>query len=49
LKRALGGYFIKDKKLKGSKTFDGTIKGVSWTTKLKRLYARPVKNVISGL
>jgi hypothetical protein len=32
--------FIKDKKLKGSKTFDRTIKGVSWTTKLKRLYAQ---------
>jgi hypothetical protein len=41
--------FFKDKKLKGSKTFDGKIEGVSWTTKLKRLYARPVKNIISGI
>jgi hypothetical protein len=40
--------FIKQKKFKGRK-FDGQIKDVSWTTKLKRKFARPVTNIISGL
>jgi hypothetical protein len=41
--------FIKDKKMKGSQTFDGKIGGVTWTTKLNRLFARPTRRVISGL
>jgi hypothetical protein len=41
--------FIKNKKIEGAKGFDGTIKGVSWFTRLKRKFARPVRNIIPGI
>lgn len=37
----------KDKKLKGK--FDGKIKGVDWTTRIKKAFARPTRNILPGL
>lgn len=37
----------KQKKLK--KKFDGKVSGASWSTKLKKAFARPTRNIIPGL
>lgn len=37
----------KDKTLKGK--FDGKIKSVNWTTRLKKAFARPTRNIVQGL
>lgn len=41
--------FIKDKKLRGSATFDGRARGVTWITKTKRIFSGPTRNIISPL
>ena len=41
-----------DERLRKSKSrvkFDGRIKGVSWTTRIKKAFARPSRNIIPGL
>lgn len=37
----------KEKKLKGK--FDGKVSGINWTTRIKKAFARPTRNIIPGL
>lgn len=37
----------KEKKLKGK--FNGKVKGVNWTTRIKKAFARPTRNILPGV
>lgn len=41
--------WMKDKKIIGGGKFTGQVKGISWTTRLKRMFSRPTRNLLSGL
>jgi len=41
--------WMKDKRITGGGKFTGQITGLTWSEKLKRVFSRPIRNVLSGL
>lgn len=41
--------FIKDKRIVGNRAFDGKLDGITWTSKIKRYFAKPTRNVLNSL